>query len=192
MPGWDHFFAPCVVMYALLTLPGTLMEVFCYYTRGGLVGHDVSMDESFNPMQEAAHDNMIYRKRFCDRPESEAAKAFYAYLDWSCGTMDKSIVQHRRNLARGEGDQMRHAPMFSGPFIFNHPKKQWMRGDDAAAFRTPHWGHGGEERAREEYQAAKDKGFDRYWHYKVLRKIRREKANGTPGPQENPSNPMIW
>lgn len=178
MGGWDQILLPASVLYLILTIPPTVMEVFCYYTRGGLVQFETMRDETHQTFHEAARESMIYRKRFCDRPESEAAKAFYAYLDWSSGTQDKSIVFHRRQFAKSVGDQRWWALTLGGPFVFNYPKKQWLRGDDAAALQAPQWGAGGEARARQEFQEATDKGFNRYWHYKILRRIRREKEAG--------------
>lgn len=176
MAGWDNAAIPFFVVYVLLQIPPTLQEVFCYYTRGGLVKYDISLDETFGPQVDQLRDNMVYFKRFLDRPVSEAAKAFYGYLDWSSSTYDKSILVWRRNLAKHTGEVSVARPYIYGPFVFNWPKKQWLRGDDAAAFKYPMWGGGGEERARTEFQDAKAKGYDKFWHYSMMRRIRREQA----------------
>lgn len=60
--------------------------------------------------------------------------------------------------------------------MFNWPTKEWLRGDDAAHWKKPAWGVGGEERGRAEYNAAKAKGYDKHYHYQMMRKIRREQA----------------
>jgi len=174
MAGWDHVFVPFFLVYVLYQVPPTLMEIFSYYTRGGLVKYDIHYDETFTPHYDQMRDNMVYFKRFLDRPTSEAADAFYGYLDWSSAVYDKSLLIWRRNLAKHKGEFFFAKPYIYGPFLFNWPKKQWLRGDDAAAHKMPVWGEGGEERARTEYNEAKAKGFDKHWHYQIMRKIRRE------------------
>lgn len=176
MAGWDNVAIPFFIVYVLYQIPPTLMEVFSYYSRGGLVKYDIHLDETFTPHIDQMRDNMVYMKRFLDRPTSEAAKAFYGYLDWSSGVFDKSILVWRRNLAKHTGEVSIARPYIYGPFVFNWPKKQWLRGDDAAAFNTPMWGDGGEERGRTEFADAKAKGLDKYWHYQIMRRIRRDQA----------------
>lgn len=174
MAGWDQTVIPFFVFYLLLQIPPTLQEVFAYYARGGLVKYDITMDETFGPQYDQMRDNVIYLKRFCDRPTSEAAKAFYGYLDWSSAVWDKCIITWRRNLAKHAGEVSVLRPYVYGPFVFNWPRKQWLRGDDAAGYRMPAWGTGGEERARKEFAEAQAKGYDKHWHYHIMRKIRRE------------------
>lgn len=174
MAGWDNVAIPFFLVYVLYQIPPTLMEVFSYYTRGGLVKWDITLDETFTPQYDQMRDNMVYMKRFLDRPTSEAAKAFYGYLDWSSGMYDKSILMWRRNLAKHTGEVSMARPYIYGPFVFGWPKKQWLRGEDAACFQQPMWGDGGEERGRTEYSEAKGKGLDKYWHYQIMRRIRRE------------------
>mmetsp|Transcript_54116 Transcript_54116/g.62229 ORF Transcript_54116/g.62229 Transcript_54116/m.62229 type:complete len:192 (-) Transcript_54116:378-953(-) len=174
MAGWDNAVIPFFVVYILYQIPPTLHEVYAYYVRGGLVKFDIHMDETFTAQSDQQRDNTVYMKRFCDRPTSEAAKAFYGYLDWSSSVFDKSIMVGRRNLAKKEGEVWGIRPYIFGPFVFNWPKKQWLRGDDAAGMKAPMWGNGGEERAREEFAAAKEKGFDVHWHYSMMRRIRRQ------------------
>ena len=176
MAGWDQALMPAFVMYVILQIPPTLMEVFSYYSRGGLVHFENRFDDNYNPLFQAERDHYIYTKRFCDRPTSDAAKAFYAYLDWSSATWDKNHLIWRRNQAKHRGEVSMARPYLYGPFIFNWPRKEWLRGDDACAFGGPCWGHGGEERAREEFAAAKEKGYTKAWHYQraTMRRIRKE------------------
>jgi len=171
--------APIVVCYILLNLPATLHEVEAYYRRGGQVMFDCARDDTWNKVLLGYTDFWIYLKRYLDRPKTEAAKAYYAYLDWSAAPWDKNIYCYRRRMAKFNGEQSRYKIMIYGPFRFNWKdahNKLWLRGDDAAALQFPLWGDGGEERARKEYAQAKEDGYDKYWHYqkRVLRKIRAE------------------
>lgn len=181
MGGLDHFMAPIVVCYILLNLPATLFEIDAYYRRGGQVMFNCQRDDSWNKVLISYTDFWIYFKRYLDRPKTDAAKAYYAWLDWSAAPMDKSVYMYRRRLAKGNREQFKYKMMIYGPWRFNWKdahNKVWLRGDDAACLRFPLWGDGGEERARTEYAKAKDDGYGKYWHYQkhVLRKIRAEQA----------------
>lgn len=177
MAGADVAWIPFAVMYLLYLIPPTLMEVYSYYTRGGLVRYeDLKYDDSFMSQFQWLNDKDIYFKRFVDRPTSEAGKAFFSWLDWSAESYDRSIYVLRRNRARADKEVSFWRPYVYGPFIFNWPKKEWLRGDDACAMRMPAWGVGGEARAREEFAAAAAKGYDKNYHYQIMRKIRREQA----------------
>ncbi|EAN96877.1 hypothetical protein C3747_55g132 [Trypanosoma cruzi] len=177
MTGMDTAWIPFAVLYILYQIPPTMMEVYSYYSRGGLVGiEDIKYDDTFTFHFQWLHDKDIYLKRYCDRPISEAGKAFFSWLDWSAEAYDRSIYVMRRNHARRDGEVSMWKRYIYGPFVFNWPKKQWLRGDDSCGMRMPAWGVGGEARARQEYAAAKAKGFDKNWHYQIMRKIRREQA----------------
>lgn len=177
MAGLDVVWIPFGVLYLLYLIPPSLMEIYCYYSRGGLVRYeDLKYDDSFTSNFQWQIDKDIYFKRFLDRPTSEASKAFFSWLDWSAESYDRSVYVHRRNLARGAGEVSRWKRYIYGPFIFNWPKKQWLRGDDAAGMLRPAWGVGGEERGRKEFGEAAAKGYDRHYHYQIMRKIRREQA----------------
>ncbi|CCW62773.1 unnamed protein product [Phytomonas sp. EM1] len=177
MAGFDVAWIPFAIMYLLYLIPPTMMEVYSYYSRGGLVRYeDVKYDDSFMSHLQFMFDSDIYMKRFLDRPTSEAGKAFFSWLDWSSETYDRSIYMKRRNFARRDKEVSYWKFYVYGPFIFNWPKRTWLRGDDAASLLQPAWGVGGEERAREEYAKAKAKGFDKHYHYQIMRKIRREQA----------------
>eukprot|EP00759_Apiculatamorpha_spiralis_P012453 PhF_6_TR19490/c0_g1_i1/m.28470 len=179
MGGLEHIALPMVVLWLIIQIPPTLLELFCYYFRGGLVTYDFHRDDSWNANQLAHADFYVYAKRFCDRPTSTAAKAFYGYLDWSSSAWDKSMYVFRRNLAKHNREVSKWQFYVYGPFIFNWKpahNKQWFRGDDAAGFYMPVWGNGGEARAREEFAAAKAKGYDLSWHYQQTRRIEKEKA----------------
>ncbi|RNF13657.1 uncharacterized protein Tco025E_06103 [Trypanosoma conorhini] len=177
MTGLDTVWIPFAVMYLLYQIPPTMMEVYSYYSRGGLVSiEDIKYDDTFMCHFQWLNDKDIYFKRYCDRPKSEAGKAFFSWLDWSAESYDRSIYVQRRNHARRDGEVSIFKRYVYGPFVFNWPKKQWLRDDDGCGMRMPAWGVGGEARAREEYAAAKAKGFDKHWHYQIMRKIRREQA----------------
>lgn len=177
MGGFEHLMAPVTLCYILLNLPATLYEIEAYYRRGGQVMFDCQRDDSWNKVQISYSDFWIYFKRYLDRPKTEAAKAYYAYLDWSAGPLDKQIYVYRRRMAKFAREQSRWKIMIYGPFRFNWKdahNRMWLRGDDAACLKFPLWGDGGEERARTEFAKAREQGYDKYWHYqkKVLRKIR--------------------
>jgi len=179
MGGWDHFMAPIVVCYIVMNLPATLYEIDAYYKRGGQVMFDISKDDTWNKVLLSYTDFWIYLKRYLDRPKTEAAKAYYAYLDWSAAAWDKSIYMYRRRMAKANGEQFKYKIMIYGPWRFNWKEahnKRWLRGDDAAFLPFPVWGEGGEERARADWDKAKEEGYRKYWHYqkRVLRKIRAE------------------
>lgn len=177
MAGLDVAWIPFSVLYLLYLIPPSVLEVWCYYSRGGLVRYeDLKYDDSFMNNFIYQNDKNIYFKRFCDRPKSDAGKAFFSWLDWSGETYDRCIYIHRRNLARGDHEVSPWWPQLYGPFVFNFPKKVWLRGDDACGMRTPAWGVGGEERAKKEFAAAAAKGFDKHYHYQIMRQIRREQA----------------
>jgi hypothetical protein len=176
MGGFDHLLAPFLVVYLLANIPPTLLEILAYYQRGGLCIWDFHADATWHPYYTAYTDWWIYFKRYCDRPNTEAAKAFYAYLDWSAAAWDKSIYMHRRTMAKGAGETHKWRVDIYGPFRFNWKQahnKQWLRGDDAAGYKFPIWGDGGEERARTEYTAAKEQCFDHYWHYQIPKKVKK-------------------
>jgi len=171
---------PFFIVWVLFQLPPTIMEVYTYYLRGGLVRWDKveKTDQGYPGGTGVAFyiDMNVYWKRYVDRPTSEAAKAFYSYLDWSGESYDKSILIYRKNMAKANKEVGFWRQYVYGPFIFNWPtNRQWLRGDDAASMPAA-WGVGGEARAREEWQAAKDKGFDKAYHYQIMRKIKRERA----------------
>lgn len=178
MGSIDHLIVPVALCYVLMNIPPMLWEIYAYYLRGGLVMHDIHFDDTWHPYYQAHTDWWVWFKRYVDRPNTEAAKAYYAYLDWSAGAWDKSVYIHRRLMAKGAGEYNKWRIWIYGPFRFgwrNAHNKQWMRGDDAAGYKMPMWGDGGEERAREEYQAAKDKGYDEYWHYhRLYKQMKRE------------------
>ncbi len=181
MPGVEQMCYPFVILYVLFQIPPTLMEVFSYYTRGGCVKFEGMLDDTFNRLYFNTLDTQIYWKRFLDRPTSEASRAFYGWLDWSSGVADRNIVVWRRNLAKHSGEVSVFRPYMYGPFIFNWPKKMWLRGDDAASYDQrsfggtgPVWGPGGEDRARAEFEAAESKGFRKHYHYQIMRRIQRE------------------
>lgn len=177
MAGLDHLFAPLFICYLLLQIPPTLMEVYCYYVRGGLIAFDCHMDETWNANNLMYTDWYIYYKRFCDRPKSDAAKAFYSYLDWSAAAWDKSVYLFRRNKAKEAREVSPWKVDIYGPFRFNWKAahdKQWARHNDAAAFGFPFWGSGGEERARAEYEKAKADSYKHWWHYQTPKKIKAE------------------
>ncbi|XQJ29642.1 hypothetical protein NXY56_005701 [Leishmania guyanensis] len=177
MAGLDVAWIPFTVMYLLYLIPPTLMEVYSYYSRGGLVRYeDIKYDDSFCPQYQWNRDTEVYYKRFLDRPTSEASNAFFSWLDWSSESYDRTIYILRRNLAKQDGEVSVWWRYIYGPFIFNWPKKTWLRGDDAACRKMPVWGVGGEGRARTEYEEAKAKGFNKNYHYQIMRKIRREQA----------------
>ena len=153
MPYLDHVILPVAIMYLLFQIPPTLFEVYAYYMRGGLVEFDISMDGTFHQDYSAWLDWHIYIKRFLDRPNSDAAKAFYAFLDWSACAWDRSVFINRRFLAKRDREVSKLKPYLYEPFIFNWKgahNKQWLRGDDAAGFLMPAWGPGGEARAKAE------------------------------------------
>lgn len=177
MGSQEQMLMPFAVIYLLLQIPPTMQEIYCYYVRGGLVQFDVSMDDTFHQTYQSYTDWWVYMKRFLDRPQSEAARAYFAYLDWSAAAWDKSVYMYRRRLAQRDWEISRLWPYAYGPFIFNWKAahdKQWLRNDDAASFGTPMWGDGGEARARAEYKAADEKGFKKHWHYQIRRRIARE------------------
>ena len=178
MGGLEHVALPLVVLWLIIQIPPTLMELFCYYTRGGLVCMDYHKDDGWTPNYNSATDWYIYLKRFCDRPTSQGAKAYYGFLDWSSSTWDKSIYMFRRNMAKHYGEVSKAYLYVYGPFVFNWKaahNKQWGRGDDAAGMKYPMWGDGGEFRAREEFAAAKDKGYDLSWHYSHMKRLDRQR-----------------
>jgi hypothetical protein len=179
MGGFEHLMAPIVVCYILLNLPATLLEVEAYYRRGGQVMFDCSRDDTWNKILLSYTDFWVYLKRYLDRPKTEAAKAYYAYLDWSAGPWDKNIYMYRRRMAKYNYEQSRYKIMIYGPFRFNWKdahNKLWLRGDDAACLRVPVWGDGGEARARQEFAEARENGYEKFWHYqkRVLRKIKEQ------------------
>ncbi|CCW70604.1 unnamed protein product [Phytomonas sp. Hart1] len=177
MAGLDVAWIPFAIMYVLYLIPPTMMEVYSYYSRGGLARYeDIKYDDTFMSVFQQMFDHEIYLKRFLDRPTSEAGKAFFAWLDWSAEPYDRSRYMYRRNLARQDKEVSYWKWYVYGPFIFNWPKQTWLRGDDAAGFLKPAWGVGGEARGREEYAKAKAKGFDKHYHYQIMRRIRREQA----------------
>ncbi|EPY43366.1 hypothetical protein AGDE_00555 [Angomonas deanei] len=178
MAGLDTAWIPFAILYILYLVPPTLMEVYCYYSRGGLTKfEDTKYDDTFVQQFQWDNDRHVYMKRFLERPTSEAGKAFFSWLDWSAETYDRSTYVYRRNMSRGEGEVNYWWKWYIyGPFVFNWPKKVWLRGDDAASMIRPAWGVGGEERGRREYAEAKAKGYDRHYHYQIMRKIRREQA----------------
>lgn len=178
MAGLDVAWIPFGVMYLLYLLPPTMMEIYSYYTRGGLVRfEEMKYDDTFMKDFVWYNDRQIYGKRFLDRPKSEAARAFYGYLDWSAEAYDKSTYIYRRNCARRDGEVSYWFKFYIyGPFVFNWPKKLWLRGDDAASWLMPAWGDGGEERGRAEYADAKSRGLNKHYHYQIMRRIRRTQA----------------
>ena len=101
MAGQEHSVIPFVVMYLLFQIPPTILELVAYYGRGGLVPFDTTLDDTFHQTYQMYDDWHIYLKRFADRPQSEASRSYYAYLDWSAAAWDKSIYIHRRNLEIG-------------------------------------------------------------------------------------------
>ncbi|TPP43628.1 hypothetical protein CGC20_33900 [Leishmania donovani] len=136
MAGLDVAWIPFTVMYLLYLIPPTLMEVYSYYSRGGLVRYeDLKYDDSFCPQYQWNRDTEVYYKRFLDRPTSEAGKAFFSWLDWSSESYDRTIYILRRNLAKQDGEV------------------------------SPWWRY-----------EAKAKGFNKNYHYQIMRKIRREQA----------------
>lgn len=177
MGAHEQVILPFAVIYLLFQIPPTMYEIYAYYLRGGLVQFDCSADDTMHQVYSAWTDWFVYFKRFVDRPQSEAARAYFAYLDWSAAAWDKSIYIHRRFLAKRDHEVSRLRPQIYGPFIFNWKgahDKQWVRGEDAAGWLMPMWGNGGEARARAEYTAAKDRGFNRHWHYQIRKRIVRE------------------
>jgi hypothetical protein len=179
MGGLDHCAGPFLVMLVVSQIPPTLMEILRYYIGGGLVEFEHKQDETFNKFWSSHNDWWIYYKRFLDRPKSDGAKAYFAWLDWSASTWDKSIYIHRRQLAKRDREVNRLRPYVYGPYIFNWKAahdKQWLRGDDAAGYGFPCWGIGGEERARKEFEEAKAKGYKYYWHHQVKHKLDRRRA----------------
>ncbi|KAL7699987.1 hypothetical protein N2W54_004488 [Lotmaria passim] len=187
MAGLDIAWIPFCVMYLLYLVPPTLMEVYSYYSRGGLVRYeDIKYDDTFVPQLVWNFDTDTYYKRFLDRPTSEAGRAFFSWLDWSAESYDRTIYMLRRNYAKMSGEVSFWKWYVYGPYVFNWPKKTWLRGDDAAGKLMPAWGVGGEERARKEYAEAKAKGFDKHYHYQIMRKIRREQALKATQQQQKP------
>lgn len=177
MAGLDVAWLPFTVMYLLYMIPPTLMEVYSYYSRGGLVRfEDIKYDDTFAPQFIWTNDMHIYMKRFLDRPESEAGKAFFSWLDWSAESYDRTLYIWRRNCAKRDGEATYWRWYVYGPFVFNWPKKTWLRGDDAAFLKRPAWGVGGEERGRKEYEEAKAKCLNKNYHYQIMRRVRREQA----------------
>lgn len=182
MGGFDQWVLPLGVMYFGFNLIPLVQEIYCYYYRGGLVPFDYQKyDEHEMTPQWAAQDMRIYTRRYLDRPQTEAGKSYYAFLDWAGAMWDKSLYVHRRQRAREDGDVLKYQPLYYGPFRFNWKKahnKQWYRGDDAAGYKMPQWGDGGEERAREEFKTAQEKYGTRYWHYQrlTLRWLKKEWA----------------
>ncbi len=182
MPGVEQAVYPFVIMYILYQIPPTLMEIFSYYTRGGCVKYEGPCDDSFNRTWFAQSDMNIYWKRFLDRPTSEAARAYYGWLDWQAAVMDCNILHFRRNVAKHDSEVSMLRPYLFGPFLFNWPRKQWLRGDDAASFDTlrhggagPVWGAAsGEAQARSEFEAAEAKGYRKHYHYQIMRRLKRE------------------
>eukprot|EP00760_Papus_ankaliazontas_P006862 PhM_4_TR13199/c0_g1_i1/m.24856 len=181
MGGLEQIALPFVVLWLVIQIPPTMMELYCYYVRGGLVALDFTKEDGWQANYMANTDWYVYLKRFCDRPTSKAAKAYYGYLDWSSAAWDKSVYIARRNLAKHYGEVPAWWPYVYGPFIFNWRaahNKQWVRGDDAAGMKMPMWGDGGEARARHEYLEAKEKGYDLSWRYekKHMRRLAKEHA----------------
>lgn len=177
MTGFDVAWIPFGILYLLYLIPPTLMEVYSYYSRGGLIRfEDVKYDDTYMNHFVWTNNTYIYWKRFLDRPTSDAGKAFFSWLDWSGECYDRSVYVLRRNLAREDNEVSFLKPYVYGPFVFNWPKKMWLRGDDAAGMIMPAWGEGGEERGRAEFAEAKGKGFDKHYHYQIMRRIRREQA----------------
>jgi hypothetical protein len=179
MTGFDHFFLPVGIMYLLLQIPPTMNEILTYFLRGGLVMFDCTRDDTFHYYYQSYTDWYCYLKRFCDRPKSDGANAYFAYLDWSAAAWDKSIYVYRRSLAKRDWEVNRFRPYVYGPFLFNWKaahNKQWLRGDDAGGMIIPMWGVGGEERARGEFAIAEEKGFRKHWHYQIMKKINKEQA----------------
>ena len=184
MAGFEQVCIPFAIVYLLYQIPPTLMEVFSYYTRGGMVKYEGSGDDTFNRMFFSMSDTRIYWKRFLDRPTSDGAKSFYAYLDWSSAIWDKNIYHWRRNMAKHTREVSPFRPYVVGPFIFNWPRKTWLRGDDAASMDLGLWTGAGpawgvaesEDRARAEFDAAEAKGFRKHYHYQIIRRIQREQA----------------
>ena len=181
MSTWEHAFIPFFIIYVLYQVPPTMQEILCYYSRGGLVRDEADKeDQTTRAFWSHRADLWVYAKRFLDRPTSEAAKAFFGFLDWSAVPYDRAVAIERCNFAKRDRDVPRYKIWIFGPFVFNRPSLKWYSGDDAAALGFPLWGTGGEARAREEYQIAKEKGFNRYWHYSIMKKIRRDQqARGT-------------
>lgn len=172
MAGWDHLILPTVVCYILINIPPVMFELYSYYVRGGCVVFDMSTDDTQHPQYTCNTDWWVYYKRFLDRPKSIAARAYFSYLDWSAASWDKSIYIHRRQMAKKNNEVSKWKIHIYGPFKFNWKQahdKQWLRGDDAAAYQYPAWGNGGEQRARKEFAVAKSKGFDMYWHYQYFK-----------------------
>jgi len=168
MGGVEHLLLPCMIGYLLFNIPPTLWEIYTYYLRGGLVIYDCHRDDTFMSHLTCYTDWWVYFKRFCDRPPGEASKAYFAWLDWSAPVWDKSIYIHRRQMAQSTGEYHKRRIWFYGPFRFNWWRAHstpWNRGDDAASYKFPMWGDNGEQRARTEFAAAKDKCLDKYWFY---------------------------
>jgi hypothetical protein len=171
-----------------------LGEVEHYYRRAGQVIFDISLDDTFNVNQQAHTDWFVYYKRFCDRPQGEASKAWFTYLDWAAPVWDKSAYVARRNMAKGSGEYSKWRVWIYGPMRFNWWRAHatpWARGEDAAGMKFPMWGDNGEERARKEYSDAKDKCLDRYWHYyriEQIKKMQVQKAAGENIPVYEGSN----
>lgn len=195
MGGWDHLILPsCIIGTCVQVIP-LLLEVQAYYARGGQVIFDITLDDTSQTNLGACTDWWVHYKRFCDRPPGEASKAWYAWLDWSSPVWDKSAYIARRNMAKGSGEYSKWRVFTYGPFRLNWWRAHstpWARGQDAATMHFPIWGDGGEARAREEYNVAKDNCLNRYWHYQRIKQVKKqqlEKAKaieaGKPDPTRN-------
>ena len=182
MGGFDHFLVPTTIVYVAFNLPPIVQEINCYYLRGGQTVFDhTKLDEWQSVKTWFWADFNCYMRRYLDRPKTEAAKCYFAYLDWSSAVWDKNLYVWRRNKAREDGDVMMHQPLVYGPFRFNWKKahnKQWYKGNDAAGNKMPMWGPGGEERARAEFKKANEKYGLRYWHYqrRTLKRLNKDYA----------------
>lgn len=181
MGGWDHLLAPIGICYILLNIPPTIFEIDAYYRRGGQVMFDVHTDDTWDKNLKSMVDFWVYYKRYLDRPKTEAAKAYYAYLDWSAAPWDKQIYIYRRRVAYAKGELPWWRPVIYGPFRYNWKEahnKQWLRGNDAAGAGIPVWGEAGEERGRTDFKTAEENCYRYFWPYQwsVQKKIKKQQA----------------
>ena len=180
MGGFEQILLPTTICYVAMNLPPIVQEIHCYYLRGGQTVYDATKQDEFGATYKWFQSDMTcYARRYLDRPTTDAARCYFAYLDWSGSVWDKNLYFWRRNLAREDGDVMKQQPLIYGPFRFNWKKahnKQWFKGNDAAGLKMPMWGPGGEERARKQFKTANEKSGLRYWHYqrRTLNRLTKE------------------
>ncbi len=203
MGGFDHLVLPLAVIGTCAQVLPLLIEVYTWYRAAGQI-NDVTLDDTcMNNLQSAA-DWWVSYKRFCDRPPGEASKAWFSFCDWRAPTWDKSAYVARRNMSKGSGEYSKWRVFTYGPFRLNWWRAHsvaWARGQDAAGMKVPVWGDGGEERARREYEVAKDNCLDRYWHYQRLKQVKQqqlakaqamEKNGGVAGPEFDNYKKDMW